>query len=111
MKKTISAVLVCVLLIGVVFTLASCASVEDGTYVGSNGTVVEISGDSYVVKASEDQEEIKYTFEIKDNESDPNKQEIHLTVALGSDKGEKMTFSYEKLESGFIVNGIKYTKK
>ncbi len=111
MKKIISALLVSVLLIGVILTLASCASIDDGSYVGANGTVVAISGDSYTVKASEGQEEISYTFEIKDNETNPDKQEIHLTVASGASKGEKLVFSYEKLEDGFAVNGVKYTKQ
>ena len=108
MKKIISTILVCVLLASTMLLLVSCGgAIEDGTYVNSaKGAEIEISGNTLVI--TKDDTETTYTYEIKDDENNSAKQNIVLTP---DSEGDVVTFSYEKLEDGFVINGTKYTKK
>ncbi len=106
MKRIISTILICALLLGTMLVLVSCGGgIDNGTYVSSKG-VVEISGSEFVI-TTDDQGELAYTYEVKNDESDPSKQKIFLT---GGD-GATYEYYYERLEDGFKFNGIKYTKK
>lgn len=99
MKKTVSAILVCVLLVGCIFTLASCGKSISGTYVaeydvpilgkstvtfefGLFGNVTMTSdpaiGDTTVkegkykiYEVGEDEYEIAFTWEGEEEETEP----------------------------------------
>ena len=106
MKRIISTILVCVLLLGTMLVLVSCGGgIDNGEYVSSQG-VVEISGKDFVI-TTEAQGALTYTYEVKNDDVDPSKQKIYLT---GSD-GVTHEYYFERLEDGFKFQGIKYTKK
>ena len=106
MKKIISTLLVCVLLIGSVLVLGSCGKkINKGTYISSDGSVVEISGKNFVYTTGGSTYE--YTYVIKKDEADPSRQKIYLTN--GDD--ETVDFYYTKHDDGFEFAGQKYTKK
>ena len=108
MKKTVSSILVCVLLISTMLVLVSCGgAIENGTYVNdAKGVEIEISDNTLVI--TKDGAETSYTYEIKDKENNSAKQNIILT---SDSDGEVVTFTYEKLEDGFAIDNTKYTKK
>ena len=106
MKKIVSAVLVCVLLLSCVLTLASCAKVITGTYehtYGSeaagykvtyafNGTKVEVTRQLVSAIGSLNPTVVEGTYEIKENED-----------------GEKtivFDFSGEETEEGVAEEGV-----
>ncbi len=93
-----------------VFSLASCSGIDDGKYVGTNGSVIEISGDNMVVTA-EDGTKIEYTFEIKDSKSDSEKKDIVLTVSSGDYKGQELTYTFEEQDDDFVIAGVLYEKQ
>ena len=121
MKKTISAVLVCVLLLGCVFALTSCAKTLSGTYKrdglivdttyefkGNEVTIINGMGSlSHTTKAT-------YVIEEKDDGT----MTITFTYSEGEtpDEDLKGTKSFEegKKENGdkFIkIGGIEYIKQ
>lgn len=108
MKKIVSSILVCVLLVSTMLVLVSCGgAIENGTYVNdAKGVEIEISGSTLVI--TKDGAESSYTYEIKDKENNSVKQNIILT---SDSDGEVVTYTYEKLEDGFAFNGTKYTKQ
>ena len=63
MKRTLSALLLCVLLVGVVFTLTSCGGLS-GTYEGKLGFSLKFKGNDVTVIAGE--KELTGTYEIKE---------------------------------------------
>ncbi len=83
MKKIISTILVCVLLVGTVFTLASCDTMITGTYE-SGLTTLEFSGSKVTIT---DSIEILGTVTSKTYEC---KYKIEKT-----DDGRTITFTYE----------------
>jgi len=106
MKKIISTLLVCVLLLGSVFVLGSCGKkIDKGTYVSSDGSVVEISGKEFVYTVNGISYD--YTYEIKKDEDDPSRKKIYLT----NDDDETVEFYYTKHDDGFEFAGRKFTKK
>ncbi len=110
MKKIISGILVCMLIACMVFTLASCAGIDDGKYAGTNGSVIEISGENMVL-TEKDGTVTEYTFEIKDNENDSDKKDICLTVTSGDSKGKEFSLVFEEREDDFVIDGILYKKQ
>ena len=123
MKQIISIVTVCMLLVGMMLVLVSCSGgIDNGSYVNSEGSAIEIDGNKYTASATKDGETFKitYTYEIKDDEVNPDVQRIHLTyestdasaaIKAELEKAEPFSFTYEKVEGGFVINGTKYTKK
>ena len=123
MKQIISMVIVCMLLVGMMLTLVSCSGgIDNGSYVNSKGEVVEIDGNKYTASATKDGAAIKitYTYEIKDDEKNPDVQRIYFTydssdaspsVKTELEASETFSYVYEKVEGGFIINDVKYTKK
>ncbi len=127
MKKILSAILVCVFILGTILVLVSCGGgIDDGKYVGSNGNTIEISGSSLVITVTEYDEtfDAKYKYEVKSSDKDPEKQVIVLTLEENNYEGQNekiksdyipdgkaVEMSYERLEDGFIIGAIKYTKK
>lgn len=104
MKKIVSAILVCALLLCSLLTFVACKGVDEGVYVSSSGTEIEFVKKTCTVNADGSQK--TYTYEIKDDASNPDKQEIHLSA-----DGETLVFSYEKLKDGVAIEGIKYNKQ
>ena len=123
MKQIISMVIVCMLLVGMMLTLVSCAGgIDNGSYASSSGDVVEIDGNKYTATVNKGGYSFKvtYTYEVKDSETDPDKQVICFTydstdasgdVKAALEAEEPFSYTYEKVEGGFIINGSKYTKK
>ncbi len=133
MKKILSAILVCCLLVGVAFSLVSCASgdIANGTYVCTvddyEQTLV-IKGDTITMKEMMDDEngiEMVYTYELN-----ADKTEITLTFkevkAIGSSEdvtatieyinetmadAEPETSDYEATDNGFKVDGQEFVKQ
>ncbi len=105
MKRIISTILVCVLLLGTVLTLASCGGgIDNGTYVSDIG-VIKISGSELTM--TQGTTSWTYTYEIKTDELDSSKQKIFLEDA----NGETFDYYYEKYDDGFKFAGTKYTKR
>ncbi len=117
MKKIISAVLVCILLVGSVFTLASCNMVT-GTYE-SGATKIEFSMGKVTIT---DEVEVlgsvvskTYEAKYKIEENDDGKMQITFTYEEGADKhlvlnGTK-TFSKGDDGTKYVQIGlVKYTK-
>ena len=123
MKQIISMVTVCMLLVGMMLLLVSCSGgIDNGSYVNSEGSVIEIDGNKYTASVTKDGATFKitYTYEIKDDEANPDVQRIHLTyestdassaVKSELEKAEPFSYTYEKVEGGFIINNVKYVKK
>ncbi|MBQ8583762.1 MAG: hypothetical protein IJ488_04030 [Clostridia bacterium] len=118
MKRIISTVLVCLLLIGSVFALASCGNNPSGTYestgyisVAKTGGVYEFSG-----------KKVTYTYyiggvesysvegEFKVAENDEGELEITLTYGEEKEDAESGTVAFEKGDDYIKIAGIKYTK-
>ena len=122
MKKIISAVLVCVLLVGCIFALASCAKTLNGTYEMGSG----VAGASYTFKGSNvtitykflgTETEIKGTYVISEDEE--KGQIITITIADedaeadDADKYEGVHTLVEGTEGDkkFIkIDGVQYNK-
>ena len=122
MKKTISAVLVCVLLLGCVFALTSCGKTLSGTYefkvTDDIKTTYEFSLNKFTktittgVLGYTKDDIVEGKYEIKEIEE--NQFEITFTwEADGAEKTETVAFSEgEENDVAYIkLGGIKYTKK
>ena len=111
MKKIISAVLVCVLLVGCIFALASCAKTLNGTYEMGSGVV----GASYTFKGSNvtitykllgTETEIEGTYVISEDEE--KGQIITITIAA-EDAEEEGAEDYNGVHT--LVEGTEGDKK
>ena len=115
MKRIISAILVCVLLVGAMFTLASCGNFLMGKYELDIGlaeveyefalinkvtvTVEPIIGDDYVIEG---------TYKIGENED--GETVITLTFEKDSDEVKSGTFSFSQSDDYIKIGGVKYEK-
>ena len=114
MKRIISALLVCVLLVGAMLSLASCGTMLSGKYeldaalvevvyeFALNKVTVTVSpivGDDYVVEG---------TYKIGEN--DKGESEITLTFAEEDDNAKSGTFSFSKGDDYIKIGGVKYEK-
>ena len=147
MKKIISAILVCFVLVGSMLALVSCGGgdIENGTYVATMGSyeqTVKIDGNKFIMVQTEEEDdavvatlEIVFTYEVKADEADAEKQVLVLTykeLNLETDddeikaefeeekadieenyKSEEVTapVPFEKTEKGFKAAGIEYVKQ
>lgn len=112
MKKIISVLLLCVLLVGSVFTLASCGKMLSGSYKAEalgvsteytfKGSKVTIT---YGALGFEKSVEGKY----KIGENDEGKTVITFTFENENDETEKYSGEYTFAE-GKNENGVKYIK-
>ena len=147
MKKIISAILVCFVLVGSMLALVSCGGgdIDNGTYVATMGSyeqTVKIDGNKFIMVQTEEEDEavfatleIVFTYEVKADEADAEKQVLVLTykeLNLETDddeikaefeeekadieeqyKSEEVTapVPFEKTEKGFKAAGIEYVKQ
>ena len=120
MKKIISAVLVCVLLVGCVFALASCGKTLSGTYSAGGdtlGTTYEFSGNKVTItyKVLGFSKDIEGTYEITTNDED--KEVIIFTFADGEEDADDYAgeFSFAEGKEGdteyIKIGGVKYEKQ
>ncbi len=120
MKKTISILLVCVLLLGCVFALASCAKTLSGKYeAGSDllGTTYEFKGNKVTItyKVLGFSKTADATYEIKTNEE--GKEIITITLDTGAEDsadeyaGEFVLLEGKEGDTSYIkLNGVQYNK-
>ena len=118
MKKTLSAILVCVFLVGVLFTLTSCAQLS-GSYEFNAGALVttyKFSGSSVTITLSPIYGEdtvLSGKYEIVEKEDGTNS--ITFTFDNEQEEAEDYegTFSFSKAEDGSYIKiaGLKFTKK
>lgn len=120
MKKIISLVLVCVLLVGCVFALASCAKTLSGTYQlgdDDNGTIYEFKGNTVKVTTTVFgfAKDTEGTYEIKENED----KELILTITWADDdddasndkKSEYVLLEGSEGNTQYIkLNGVQHNK-
>lgn len=114
MKRIISTILVCVLLLGCVFTLASCGKKLSGKYeldlgIGSvtydfKLTKVVITGEALGQDTS-----VEGKYKIAKND----KGELEITFTFENEENAKEyagTFSFEKGDDYIKIGGVKYNK-
>ena len=121
MKRIVSLVLACVLLLGCVFSLASCATMLMGTYTNETlKTTYEFSGNKVTKKTPSllgGTTVYEGTYEIKEDAENEGKYTITFTWGEDADKeedgGVALPFSQgEKDGTKYIeILGIKYTKQ
>jgi len=129
MKKILSAVLVCILMLGCVFALASCGGgIPAGEYTaeGQEGIVNKIDGDKWIMEGEiTDGLKVKmtYTYELKDDEITMTFEKLELVegdeemfnqIKASMEEGlesEEMSGVYEKTDKGFNVTVDGYTTK
>ena len=115
MKKIISTLLVCVLLLGCVLTLGSCDKILMGEYeldalVGSVKYEFKLTKVEITVEAlGQDVAELEGTYKITENE----KGETEITFTFENEEKAKEyagTFSFEKGDGFIKIGGVKYNK-
>ena len=118
MKKIVSSILVCVMLLSCVLVLASCAKTLSGKYesdvFGVAGATYEFSGNKVTVTAEilGFEKDFEGTYEIKDN--DEGKTVIVFT--FDDDDASKYSGEFdfsegtEDGEAYIKIGGVKYTK-
>jgi hypothetical protein len=121
MKRILSALLVCVLLVGCVFALASCGKTLSGTY--SSGKVLG-SGVSYTFKGNDVtvtysiagfEKSINGTYEITTNDED--QEVIIFTFGEGEENADDYAgeFAFAEGKEGdteyIKIGGVKYNKQ
>ena len=108
MKKIISAILVCVLLVGSVFALASCGKMLSGKYSDAvtGLTSYEFKGNKVKVTAGAGNFAVSLDGTYKIAKNDDGKNEITFTFENDDDDKYSGTFSFSDGEE----NGKKYIK-
>ena len=114
MKKIISTLLVCVLLLGCVLTLGSCDKLLFGKYeldalVGSVTYDFKLTKVEITVEALGQGTTFEGTYKISENE----KGETEITFTFENEEETKEyagTFSFEKGEDFVKIAGVKYKK-
>ena len=120
MKKTLSAILVCVMLLGCVFTLASCGNKPSGKYQAKLEILGQRTTTTYDFKMNKvivtvetevlgniNTETTEYKYKV--NKKDDGTLTIDLT---GEVEGEEKTntYTYEKGDDYIKIAGIQYNK-
>ncbi len=107
MKRIVSSVLVCVLVIGMMFTLASCTNQLYGTYETEGGTVsFEFAGEEVTLTLNNTS--VKGTYTIEDDKITFDFDSLIAALYNGEKsyaKGEENGKDYIK------ISGITYYKK
>ena len=126
MKRILSAVLACVLLVGCVFALASCGGIKNGEYENeAYGMVVEVKGNKLSMTTKQDIK-VNYTYKVKDDkitltykgveyvgDSDELKSyfEANKETIEENYKDSADEFDFEKTDDGFKMDGMEFKKK
>lgn len=118
MKKIISAILVCVLLVGCMLTLASCGKkVAKGTYKDALGfTAYTFKGNKVTLTIDKPGEDIVLEGKYEINKTDDDKLEITFSFEGDEEDAEEnsTTVSYSEGEEDgkkyIKLGGVKYTK-
>ena len=123
MRKIISAILACVLILGCMLTLASCGGIDNGEYKGENGEIVRVSGKKMFVQVEglEDLEFV-YKFKVKDDkitltlkkinyDGDDKKVEEQIKVLTDGINAKDPVKSFEAFDGGFKIDGVEYKAK
>ncbi len=119
MKKIISALLVCVLLVGCIFALASCGKTLSGTYeakIIGTGASYKFNGNKVTITYSVlgFEKAIEGTYEITKNDED--KEVIIFTFASGVEGADDYAGEFPFVEgkegdNNYIkIGGIQYNK-
>ena len=119
MKRIVSALLVCVLLMACVFTLASCSKTLNGTYQGTgllSGTYYDFDGNKVTITVEipfVDDLVLEGTYEITTN--DKGEDVIVFTFGESEDaKGYSGEFPYAEGTEGdtnyIKIAGVQYNK-
>ena len=117
MKKIISALLVCVLLVGCMFALASCGKTLSGTYeakVVGTGASYEFNGNKVTITASVlgFEKEFEGTYEITKNDED--KEVIIFTFESEDAESYDGEFAFAEGTEGdtkyIKIGGVQYNK-
>ena len=120
MKKFLSAVLVCVMLLGCVLTLASCGNKPSGKYQARHSEDPIIYIETYnfkinkVIKTVETgavgytkTEETEYKYKV--NKKDDGTLTLELTE-IDNEDAKTISYSYEKGKKYIKINGVQYDK-
>ena len=114
MKKIISTLLVCVLLLGCVLSLASCSKLLFGKYE-LDATVASVTFDFKVTKvavtfeALGQETTVEGSFKITEND----KGDLEITFTFDDEEKAKEyagTFSFEKGDDYIKIGGVEYKK-
>ena len=111
MKRIISTILVCVLLLGCVMTLTSCGKMLSGTYSAKTELMGQSVETSYTFKGNKVTAEVKATIlgnvETETQEGKYSIEDGEITFTFEEDgKEETQTYTFEQGE----VDGVKYIK-
>ncbi len=134
MKKIVSTLLVCLLLVGSMLALVSCGGIDNGTYVATvagQEMTLKVEGDKMIMEQEigggiEGTIKIVQKYEIKDDEITVTLESFEL-VGGGKDAqdafntyvkptmqdqiGESETSSFEKTDNGFKMDGVEFVKQ
>ena len=115
MKKTVSAILVCLLIVGSLFALVSCSKTLSGTYKGE----VNLAITSVYTEAEFTGKVVKFTsgignlasiteatYEIVTNED----QTMSITFTYAEDQTPHSVFNGTKTFAEGVENGVSYIK-
>jgi len=124
MKKAISAIIVCLLLLGSVLMLVSCDSIEEGKYISADGIAFELTDGFFVVGNDEargyaeyeiDGNLLRLSFDRVEYIGEADKRaefEERRALVEARFKNEVCrTFEYEKVDGGIVLDGLKFTKQ
>ncbi len=109
MKKIVSSVLVCVLLLSTVFVLASCAKQLNGEYTSALGVTYEFEGNKVTRKWT-------LLGNTISKEGEYSIKEDKITFTFGSE-GEEYSGTYDFVEGSegetvyIKIDGMQYNKK
>ena len=121
MKKIVSVALAVLILTCTVFSLVSCGAIDGGVYSATGYDEVKVSGSKFVI-ADEDGNVVTYKYEVEGDtitttyESFEPHEELNEWATISVEAGAKivaiaLSGSFEKIDDGFKINGIKFTKK
>ena len=117
MKRIISTILVCVLLLGCVFTLASCGKMISGTYSAKTEVAAQSVEVSYTFKGTKVALETKTTIlgnvntSTEEGKYSIDGDEITFTFEDKDGKEVSNTYTFEKGDGYIKIAGIEYKKK
>ncbi|MBQ4072062.1 MAG: hypothetical protein IJD51_06610 [Clostridia bacterium] len=135
MKKIISMALALMLVVGMVFMLASCSGISNGTYLVAGdeeveGASIEVKGDKMILKLEQemmgyeivasvtvtyviDGDKITTTYESCEIGGADIPQTVKDIIISGIEEGfaEPQVASFEETENGFKMDGVEYVKQ